>query len=136
LGARVKAEYQYPGDEVIYKAIGETLRELRLESGMSVEQAEKAYREAIIKTDYKATYRALGLAVKQERERQSISRRELSCMSGLPFRELTLLERGQVERMPAAYFFRISYALKISPAALARRFEAIQENITHGHQNG
>lgn len=119
----------YPGDEVIYKAIGETLRELRLQSGMSIEQAEKAFREAIAKADYKGVYRALGLALKEERERQGISRRELSRLSELSVREVTLLERGQLKRIPAAYFFRISDALKISPAVLARRFEAIQENI-------
>ena len=106
--------YQYPGDEVIYKAIGETLRRLGLESGMSVEQAEEAFREALAKTDYRATYRALGLTVKEERER-SISRAELSRTSGLRLRDLILLERGQLSRLPAAYFFRISYALKISP---------------------
>jgi transcriptional regulator with XRE-family HTH domain len=128
--------HPYPGDEVIYKAIGETLRELRLESGMSIEQAEKAFREAIAKADYKDTYKALGLAVKEERERQGISRRELSRMSELSVRQMVLLERGQLARMPAAYIFRISYALKISPAALARRFEAIQEDFRGGRQNG
>lgn len=132
---RARADaYRYPGDEVIYKAIGETLRKLRLESGMSIEQAEEAFREALAKTDYSATYRALGLTVKEERERQSISRAELSRMSGLRLRDLILLERGQLSRLPAAYFFRISYALKISPAVLARRFEAIQENITRSRQ--
>jgi len=126
----VKADtYQYPGDEVIYKAIGEALRELRLETGMSIEQAERAFREVAAKADYRAMYRALGLAVKEERERQSMSRDQLSRLIGLPRRDLILLERGQLRRLPAAYLFRISYALKISPAVLVSRFEAIQENI-------
>src|SRR5262249_56258819 len=129
-----KTAYQYPGDDVIYKAISETLKKLRLESGMSIEQAEEAFRELQAKTDFRATYRALGLTVKEERELQSISRAELSRMSGLRLRNLIRLERGQLSRLPAAYFFRISYALKISPAVLARRFEAIQENITHSRQ--
>jgi cytoskeletal protein RodZ len=122
-------DYQYPGDEVIYKAIGGTLRELRLQAGMSIEQAEKAFREVAANTDYRAMYRAFGMAVKEERERQSMSRCELSRMTGLPRRDLILLERGQLSRLPAAYLFRISYALKISPAVLARRFEAVQESI-------
>ena len=121
---------QYPGDEIIYKAIGEALKELRLEAGMSIEEAERAFREVAAKADYRAMYRALGLAVKEERERQSIPRDELSRMAGLPRRDLILLERGQLRRLPAAYLFRISYALKISPAVLARRFEAIQDNIS------
>lgn len=121
--------YQYPGDEVIYKAIGEALKELRLETGMSIEQAERAFRAVAAKADYRAMYRALGLAVKEKRERQIISRDELSRMTGLPRRDLILIERGQLRRLPAAYLFRISYALKISPAVLFNRFEAIQENI-------
>lgn len=127
----------YPGDEVINKAIGETLRHLRLESGMSIEQAEEAFRQAIAKVDYRRFYKALGLTIKEERVRQGISRHELSRLSRLSGREMTLLERGQLQRMPASYLFRISYALKISPAILARRFEAIQEKIAgSGRQNG
>ena len=124
------AQYRYPGDEAIYKSLGETLRELRLEKGMSLEQAEEALREALATADHKAIYRALGLTVREAREQENVSRRELSRQSGLSLREVILLERGQLRRVPAAYFFRISYALNIRPFVLARRFEAIQENIT------
>ena len=58
-----------------------------------------------------------------------MSRQELSRKIGLSLRNLTLLERGHLETLPAAYFFRISYALKIRPDVLARRFEAIQKNM-------
>ena len=60
--------FRYPGDEVIYKALGEALRALRLEKGLSLEQAEQAFREALTAADPKATYRALGLTLKEARE--------------------------------------------------------------------
>ena len=82
------AQYRYPGDEAIYKSLGNTLRELRLEKGMTLEQAEEALSEALATADYKAIYRALGLTVREARERENVSRRELSRQSGLSLREV------------------------------------------------
>lgn len=125
----------YSGDEAIYKSLGKTLRALRLERGMSIEQAEEAFRDALATRDYKAACRALGLTVKEARERGRTSRRELSRQVGLSLGEVILLEGGQLGRVAAADFFRISYALNIKPVILARRFEAIQENTIHSREN-
>jgi transcriptional regulator with XRE-family HTH domain len=134
MAARSNESFEYPGDEVVYRALGETLKALRVERGMSLEQVEGALREALASADPKATHRALGSTIKEAREDRKISRQELSREVGLSLKELISLERAHLERVPAAYFFRISYALKIKPAILARRFEAIQENIAHGRQ--
>ncbi len=36
----------YPGDEAVNKALGEALREIRLEKGLSLEEVEAIFRQA------------------------------------------------------------------------------------------
>lgn len=127
--------HEYPGDEAIYRAIGSKLRKLRVERGLSLEQAEKAYRETLGMVDSKTIHQALGLTVKEARQRENISRRDLSRQIGLSVRDLILLERGRLNWVPAAYFFRISCALNTDPAVLARRFEVIRKNLSNCRQN-
>jgi transcriptional regulator with XRE-family HTH domain len=129
LAHRPHEGFQYPGDEVIYKALGEALRNLRRERGLSLEQAELAFREALTAADPKGTYRALGLTVKEHGKAGNLSRQDLSRKIGLSLRNVTLAERGHLKTLPPAYFFRLSYALKVRPDVLARRFEAIQKNM-------
>ena len=39
----------YPGDDAILKAVGDALREVRIEKGLSLEQADAAFQEAMKK---------------------------------------------------------------------------------------
>ena len=39
----------YPGDDAILKAFGNALREVRIEKGLSLEQADAAFQEAMKK---------------------------------------------------------------------------------------
>jgi len=124
--------FQYPGDDVMCKALGEALKKARLEAGLSIEEAEERSRIAMEGLDRKRISRALGLAIKEARERRHVSRKELSRGAGLPLRRLITLERGLAGDMPVTEFFRISYALKMKPDELTERFEEIEKNIEQG----
>jgi transcriptional regulator with XRE-family HTH domain len=82
--------------------------------------------------DRKRISRALGLAIKEAREKRLVSRKELSRTAGLPLRRLIALERGLAGDMPVTEFFRISYALKMRPDELTARFEDIEKNMMRG----
>jgi cytoskeletal protein RodZ len=124
--------FQYPGDDVMCKALGEALKRARLEAGLSIEEAEERSRVAMNGLDRKRISRALGLAIKEAREKRHVSRKELSRSTGLPLRRLITIERGLAGDMPVTEFFRISYALRMKPDELTERFEQIEKNIAQG----
>jgi transcriptional regulator with XRE-family HTH domain len=124
--------FQYPGDDVMCKALGEALRKARLEAGLSIEEAEERSRVAMEGLDRKRISRALGLAIKEAREKRHVSRKELSRSAGLTLKRLIALERGLARDMPVTEFFRISYALKMKPDELTECFEEIEKNIEQG----
>jgi transcriptional regulator with XRE-family HTH domain len=124
--------FQYPGDDVMCKALGEALKRARLEAGLSIEEAEERSRVAMNGLDRKRISRALGLAIKEAREKRHVSRKELSRSTGLPLRRLITIERGLAGDMPVTEFFRISYALRMKPDELTERFEEIEKNIAQG----
>ena len=124
--------FQYPGDDVMCKALGEALKKARLDAGLSIEEAEERSRIVMEGLDRKRISRALGLAIKEAREKRLVSRKELSRTAGLPLRRLIALERGLAGDMPVTEFFRISYALKMRPDELTARFEDIEKNMMRG----
>ncbi len=124
--------FQYPGDDVMCKALGEALKRARLQAGLSIEEAEERSRVAMEGLDRKRISRALGLAIKEAREKRQVSRKELSRSAGLTLKRLIALERGLAGDMPVTEFFRISYALKMKPDELTKRFEEIEKNIEQG----
>ena len=91
----------YPGDEAITKAFGEALRKLRLELGLSIEEADAILRAGI---EYPRLARALGIVVRRLREQQKMSRTQLSTASGLPLRFIIRVERGKAQDAPARSF--------------------------------
>ena len=124
--------FQYPGDDVMCKALGKALRKARLEAGLSIEEAEEGARVAMEGLDPKRISRALGLAIKEAREKRHVSRKDLSRSAGLTLKRLIALERGLAGDMPVTEFFRISYTLKMKPDELTERFEEIEKNIVQG----
>ena len=127
--------FQYPGDDVMCKALGEALKRARLEAGLSIEEAEERSRVAMEGLDHKRISRALGLAIKEAREKRHLSRKDLSRSARIPLRRLIALERGLAGDMPVTEFFRISYALKMKPDELTERFEEIEKNIAEAVEN-
>ena len=124
--------FQYPGDDVLCKAIGKALKRVRLEAGLSIEEAEERLRVAREQLEHKRVSRALGLAIKEAREKRQISRKDLGRNAGLPLRRLIGIERGFARELPITEFFRISYALRMRPDELAERYEEIEKNIAGG----
>src|SRR6266851_3718264 len=120
--------FQYPGDDVMGKALGEALKQARLEAGLSLEEAERRLRMEMEGLDYKRMARAMGRAIKEAREKRHLSRKELSSKAGLPLGRLIALERGSTENFFATEFFRISYAMKMRPHELAECYEEIERN--------
>jgi hypothetical protein len=68
----------YPGDEAVKKAVGEALREIRLEKDLSLEEAEAIFQKANQDDPQSMTPRALGIVVRRLREKQKMSRAQLS----------------------------------------------------------
>jgi len=120
--------FQYPGDDVMGKALGEALKQARLEAGLPIEEAEERLRMEMEGLDYKRMARAMGRAIKEAREKRHLSRKELSSKAGLPFGRLIALERGSTENFFATESFRISYAMKMRPHELAECYEEIDKN--------
>jgi transcriptional regulator with XRE-family HTH domain len=115
------------------KALGEALKQARLEAGLSIEEAEERLRTEMEELDYKRMARAMGRAIKEAREKRHLSREELSSKAGLPLGRLIALERGSTENFFATEFFRISYAMKMRPHELAECYEEIDKNsVTSG----
>jgi len=90
----------YPGDEAVCQEFGRVLRKVRLEAGLTTDQAEILVREAL--TPNNSTYknmhfgRALGIFVRRIRERKGMTRIQLASNSGLPLRFIISVERRKV----------------------------------------
>jgi DNA-binding transcriptional regulator YiaG len=101
----------YPGDGVVTKAIGDALRKLLLEKGLSVEEADTAFRKANEEDPQSMVPRALGLVVRQLREKQKMSRAQLSRASGLSVRFIAKVERGRAKNATITDVVRIAFGL-------------------------
>jgi hypothetical protein len=90
----------YPGDEVVRKAFGQTLKKARLECGLTIEQAEVLLSEALSpNANHNRTRRfgrTLGIVVRRIRESKGMTRIQLASDSGLPLRFIISVERGKV----------------------------------------
>jgi transcriptional regulator with XRE-family HTH domain len=117
----------YPGDEVVTKAVGEALRQIRLEKGLSLEEAEAIFRKANQEDPQSTVPRALGIVVRKLRERQKMSRVQLSRASGLSARFIGLLERGKAPNATITDVVRLSFGLNCPIADLVTQVENISE---------
>jgi len=120
-------ELQLLEDEIIGKPIGKALKNIRIQTGLSIDEAAKGVESAGI--DPKHMSRALGLAIKQSREESRMSRTELSRKTGFPLGKVIRLERGLADSLPITEFVRISCAMGVRPEVLADRFHEFHHNI-------
>ena len=120
----------YPGDEAVKKAFGEALRELRLQKGLSLEHADALLEEASQQNLYPRLYRALGIVVRQMREKQKLSRAELSRVSGLQKRFITSLERGQVTSATLTQIVRLAMSFEYSVADFIEEVVKKEQELT------
>ena len=119
----------YPGDEAILKAFGDALREVRIEKGLSLEHADAVFQEALKKDLYPRLPRALGIVVRQLREKRNMSRMQLSDASGLSVRFLSSLERGKAANASLTQIVRISFGLNCPITDLVDKIVAMEEKL-------
>jgi DNA-binding Xre family transcriptional regulator len=120
----------YPGDDAIKKAFGETLRALRQERGLSIDEADALLEEAMRTEAHPLLPRALGIVVRQLREREEMSRKQLSDASGLSSRFITNLERGKVNDPTLTQIVRLAMALNQQVADLVEQVEHKEKELT------
>jgi ribosome-binding protein aMBF1 (putative translation factor) len=130
-----KDEWEYPGDEAILKAVGETLRKAREDAGLSMEEAARRATEAGKSIDVRVYRRAVGLAIRNARDAAGMDRKTLGKKSGVPLKVIVAIERAQTS-IGVVEFVRISYALKILPHVLAEEQQRIEQNILDGKKSG
>jgi hypothetical protein len=100
----------YPGDEAVNQAISEALREICLEKGLSLEETDALFQTA--DQDVRSMVpRALGIVVRQLREKQGMSRAQLGHASGLSVRFIGVVERGRAHNATITDAVRISFGL-------------------------
>jgi DNA-binding Xre family transcriptional regulator len=119
----------YPGDEAILKAAGDALRNVRIEKGLSLEQADAAFQESLKQDLYPRLPRALGIVVRRLREKQNMSRMQLSDASGLSARFLSTLERGKATNASLTQIVRISFGLNCPITDLVNEVVAMEEKL-------
>src|SRR5215470_16615316 len=97
----------YPGDEAIRKQLGEVLRELRLEKGLSIEEVDALIDEGIQEDTHPLLPRALSLVTRELREARKMSRVQLSEVSGLPLRLINKIECAKTHEITLTQVVRI-----------------------------
>jgi ribosome-binding protein aMBF1 (putative translation factor) len=101
----------YPGDEAVTKAVGEALREVLQEKGLSVEEADAAFQKTSQEDTDPLVPRALGIVVRQLRVKKKMSRMQLSSASGLSARFIGTVERGRAQDATITDVVRICFGL-------------------------
>ncbi len=119
----------YPGDEAVKKAVGEALRQVRLEKGISLEEAEAIFRKANQEDPQSTVPRALGIVVRELREKRKMSRMQLSRASGLSARFIGILERGKAHNATITDVVRISFGLSYPITELVGWVEEVSKKL-------
>lgn len=101
----------YPGDEAVKQAVGEALREICREKGLSLEEADAMFQKANQDDPESMVPRALGIVVRKLREKRRMSRVQLSRASGLSARFIGILERGKAHNATITDVVRICFGL-------------------------
>jgi hypothetical protein len=101
----------YAGDEAVTKAMDEALRKLLHEKRLSLEEAYAALRKANQKDPKSMVPRALGIVVRQLREKKRMSRAQLSRASGLSVRFAGVVEPGKGHNASITDVARIAFGL-------------------------
>ena len=128
---------EYPGDEAVRKAFGRAMKQARLECGLSLEQAEAVIREGLRPDEdrNKSTHlgRALGIFVRQQREKKGMTRIQLASNSGLPLRFIISVERGKLASGgDICQLTRLAIGLKYSVGQFFDELTDLNEDLAMG----
>jgi len=96
---------------------------------LSLEQADAAFQESLKQDLYPRLPRALGIVVRRLREKQNMSRMQLSDASGLSARFLSTLERGKATNASLTQIVRISFGLNCPIIDLVNEVVAMEEKL-------
>jgi ribosome-binding protein aMBF1 (putative translation factor) len=119
----------YPGDEAVTKAIDEALRKLLREKGLSLEEAYAALRKANEKDLKSMVPRALGIVVRQLREKKRMSRAQLSRASGLSVRFIGIVERGRAHSATITDVVRIALGLNYPVTDFVSKVDELSKKL-------
>jgi len=119
----------YPGDEALKQKIGEALRELRLQKGLSLDEVD-AFIDAVTEEDVNPLLpRALALVTRQSREAKKMSRVELSAASGVPLSLINKVERAKAHNATVTQVARIALALGRPPSEVLEQVFELAERL-------
>ena len=119
----------YPGDEAIKQKVGEVLRELRLEKGLSIEEVDAFIDERMQEDTQPLLARAFSLVIRELRERKKMSRMELSEVSGLSLRLINQIERAKAHNLTLTQAVRIAMALELDVADFVEQVFKVEERL-------
>jgi transcriptional regulator with XRE-family HTH domain len=119
----------YPGDEVIRKEFGKLVRQLRLEKGLSEEQAQAFIDEGLRNDSHPLLPRALALVVRQLREGRKMSRAQLSEVSGIPLRRINQFERAKAADISLTEIVRVAMALEQPVGEFVQKIEDSEQRL-------
>ena len=118
----------YPGDDAINEAFAKTVRSIRIAKGLSIEEADALVATVIRRETPHNTMRALGLVVRQLREKQGMFRWALGRASGLSVRLLVQIELGKAD--PAlTEVARLSLELRCCITEVIERICAVKQRL-------
>jgi len=118
----------YPGDEAINQAFVEKLRRIRIAKGLSIEQADALLAEAIRKDTPSNAPRAIGIVLRELREKRGMRRCALARASGLSVRLIILIERGKADPT-LADMARLSLALACDITDFVQQIYAVKSRL-------
>jgi DNA-binding Xre family transcriptional regulator len=127
--SKMKDPPGYPGDEAILKGLGETVRNLRLKQGLSIERVNALVDEGIRQNAHPFLPRALAIVVRQLREDRNMSRAQLSNASGLPLNLINRLERGRARRVTMTQIFRLAFAMNHGVGDFVEKVEDCEKQL-------
>jgi DNA-binding transcriptional regulator YiaG len=123
----------YPGDAAVLKAVGEALRAIRLERGVSLEEANALMQKTTRDDALQLLPRALGIVVRQLREKQELSRAQLSDASGLTVRFISNLERGKAHNATVTDIVRLSFGLRCPVVEFVEQIVDLEQKLKSKH---
>ncbi len=78
---------------------------------------------------YKLAPRALGIVVRQLREKQRLSRAQLGDISGLSVRFISSVERGQAPNATVTDIARLSFALRCPVVEFVEQIVELEQRL-------
>ena len=127
--SKKKGPPDYPGDEAIQQKLGDALRKLRLEKGLSLAQVDAFLDERTEEDAHPFLARAFSLVTRELREARKMSRVQLSEASGLPLSLIHRVERAKADNLTLTQVMRMAMALDYHVADFVEQVLEMEERL-------